>query len=393
MEEPSPIRTREDRLEVVSVDAKWLADHLRLPVETAEVKPFDNAGGLYAILQKVTAKDAEGKILYRMVLKSLLGERLTTSKILGAAREAQFYKELVVSGNFPPIFPEIVYSFGDMQTGVKFILMKDASDGIHSGYFFGRGSPMNEGKDLAALVEPAGGVTAHHITNLAAICAAQFQAIYWGRTSELSSKTWLKGMDWAQGNGRDSWESSHKFAKDMWEIALKKRSSGESAITWEPDLLALMDASLGKTSWDEFQERMRRFPLTLVHGDYHPGNMMYMHEEDKLLVLDWELVGIGSGPQDIGQYMISHASPDARCACEKDIMAQYHSVLAQSGVDVGLEACMSEYVMGGIERFIWLLACMAGSLPDGPVQFFHDQIYAFMKDHNVTSSNVGQPRP
>eukprot|EP00287_Rhodomonas_sp_CCMP768_P024463 CAMPEP_0202849904 /NCGR_PEP_ID=MMETSP1389-20130828/82150_1 /ASSEMBLY_ACC=CAM_ASM_000865 /TAXON_ID=302021 /ORGANISM="Rhodomonas sp., Strain CCMP768" /LENGTH=51 /DNA_ID=CAMNT_0049528015 /DNA_START=1 /DNA_END=152 /DNA_ORIENTATION=- len=36
-----------------------------------------------------------------------------------------------------------------------------------------------------------------------------------------------------------------------------------------------------------------------------------------LKLIDWEMVGVGSGPQDLAQYMISHATPALRQECEK----------------------------------------------------------------------------
>ena len=40
----------------------------------------------------------------------------------------------------------------------------------------------------------------------------------------------------------------------------------------------------------------------------------------KLLLLDWENVGIGSGPQEIGQYLISHMDPSLRAQVEREVV-------------------------------------------------------------------------
>ena len=33
-------------------------------------------------------------------------------------------------------------------------------------------------------------------------------------------------------------------------------------------------------------------------------------DEERVCFVDWEMVGFGSGPQELGQYLISHAAAD-----------------------------------------------------------------------------------
>ena len=49
-----------------------------------------------------------------------------------------------------------------------------------------------------------------------------------------------------------------------------------------------------------------------------------MNTDFDLILLDWEMVGVGSGPQDIGQYMISHTAPEERRANEKMLVEHYY---------------------------------------------------------------------
>jgi aminoglycoside phosphotransferase (APT) family kinase protein len=35
---------------------------------------------------------------------------------------------------------------------------------------------------------------------------------------------------------------------------------------------------------------------TLVHGDYHPANQLYNPKTKEITTVDWEMVGLGSGP-------------------------------------------------------------------------------------------------
>ena len=69
-------------------------------------------------------------------------------------------------------------------------------------------------------------------------------------------------------------------------------------------MILAMDSSVSKISWESFKERINMDTAwTLVHGDYHPANQLidpisfYCYSEEiKLISLDWEMVGLGSGP-------------------------------------------------------------------------------------------------
>lgn len=49
--------------------------------------------------------------------------------------------------------------------------------------------------------------------------------------------------------------------------------------------------------------------------------------------LDWEMVGLGSGPQEVAQYVISHMEPSTRRECEKELLDAYYDQLIEGGVD------------------------------------------------------------
>jgi thiamine kinase-like enzyme len=85
-----------------------------------------------------------------------------------------------------------------------------------------------------------------------------------------------------------------------------KISDGKSGVKWDPLLVACLDASFAKISWDVFQDNIKSTAWTLAHGDFHPANMMWDNAASRLVLLDWEVVGLGSGPQDLAQFLISH---------------------------------------------------------------------------------------
>ena len=62
-------------------------------------------------------------------------------------------------------------------------------------------------------------------------------------------------------------------------------------------------------------------PFTLVHGDAHAHNFMWVRQRSaaaRQFLIDFEMVGVGAGAQELGQYMISHVPPEMRRAKEHE---------------------------------------------------------------------------
>lgn len=128
-------------------------------------------------------------------------------------------------------------------------------------------------------------------------------------------------------------------------------------------IIEAVTKSIGEISWDAYRKRLNVDSVwTLVHGDYHPANQLYNFETNELTTVDWEMVGFGSGPQELGQYIISHCSPAVRRECELELLREYYDELLKSGVkDFTWETCLAEYIEGGIGRWMWFLAWFGAS--------------------------------
>lgn len=126
-----------------------------------------------------------------------------------------------------------------------------------------------------------------------------------------------------------------------------------------------------------------------------------------LLVVDWEVVGVGSGPQDIGQFLISHAETQEAIDMLDNVATVYRETLLstleafnndkdQIPSVPSIEIIKREMVYGGIERWVWLFGYMAGweeSMPWLYMQYFHDQMQGWIVANYVTAKSVGMPRP
>lgn len=139
----------------------------------------------------------------------------------------------------------------------------------------------------------------------------------------------------------------------------------------------------------------RNTHFTLVHGDCWPGNVMW-HRSGVVKIVDMEMVGLGSGPQELGQYMISNSTPAVRRECEARVVREYYDELLRCGVSADSftwAQCWREYQIGGLERWLWFLCYFASSPSMHKMfAFFHDQVLAFMTDHKLTPDDITQPR-
>lgn len=358
-----------------------------------------------------------------LIIKQVPPSGRPQSQMLGLAREALFYQHLAPQIGQDSI-PKIYHSYGNMESGSKLILMEDLSESyIDSGILFGPGNPNNWDRDLPARIAQAycggGGNTttpqpqppsSAHVARETFVAIAKVHAAFWKHES-LLSHSFLRCANWIQGQDRHTWEQSQMYIQGIWN---QLHQSGDIAtvIHWDPLVRACLDKAMEGISWEDQQQRLNlKSHWTLVHGDFWPGNVLLntysssaaqasvsvsASTQAPLKLLDWEMVGLGSGPQDLGQYILSNMEPKERRECEKSLIQDYYATLVQQGVqEYSWDECWKEYRIGGIERWLWFLVYFVGQ--SGPLlkwaQFFHNQIHAFLVDHDITPDEIRQPRP
>jgi thiamine kinase-like enzyme len=350
---------------------------------------------------RVSLADEDGtsqtQLHHWVVLKQVSDDKLVFSQSLGLAREALFYSKLTPWLQGKNIVPEIYYAFGNMETGQKWIVMQDLSlneQAVDSGIFFGPGNPNNWSRDLEQLVSKIESPpSAHEVASKTFLKMAQIHAKYW-LNQDLLEYDWLRGSGWVKGIDLKSFDSSQRIIQDIWKQETKNNAHHQK-LQWDPVVLASVEKAIQGISWEQHVARLHRH-WTLVHGDFWPGNVLWLQSDQSVRLIDWEMVGIGSGPQDLGQYVISNMDPDVRRSCESELIQSYWNELQLLGVsDLPWEYCWHEYTVGGLERWLWFLLYFLDK--DGPLekwaQFFHDQISAFMHDHKMTVDMITQPRP
>lgn len=362
-----------------------------------------DAGGFMGDMSRVvvTFEDGEER---PFIFKQIVGEsKLAVSKLIGCSREAFFYNsDLSKEVNY--LLPEMVYAYGDAATGEKYLFMEDLSRGVQSGFLFGPSSPNNWAKQQAGeLVKINENFLGGEVT-LEAMCeaivrgTARLHAAYWQKR-DLLDLEWLRGTQWWQRDNEVAWAAAMGGATSNWSKA--QETVAQHPEVWEADLVALVNASFNKATFPAYLELTKTSAWSLVHGDFHPANVMWMGEKGAkpnlrdVKLVDWEMVGVGNGAQEIGQFMVSHMEPATRRACEESIVKAYYDELTASGVSsesYSWEQCWSDYKCGGIGRWLWFIGWMAASMPVQLNKFFTSQVAAFARDHGFTPDNVPLPR-
>ena len=368
------------------IDPSWINDNIQSLdgyVSECIVKDISNDTRKGAtLLLQLTCQHNDDKedTVMTLVAKQVPQSGLTSSRQLGLAREAIFYNKLaskihLSSSSTSTCIPRIYYSYGDMESGSKVVI---------------KAYPLNS-------------VSAYDVANQTFEAIAHVHAKFWRDKSLLGDEyNYLRCSSWINGKDEKSWKASQGMIQGIWEKYSSAEEHSINSIQWDPLVRQLVDKAMEGISWQSQQERLNSDSnFTLVHGDFWPGNVMISTSSDTkedydIRLLDWEMCGLGSGPQDLGQYILSNMDPVVRRECEEQLIKNYYQKLISLGVsDFSWDECWKEYKIGGLERWLWFLVYFCGQ--EGEMikwgQFFHDKIQEFVHDHKICPVDITQPRP
>ena len=356
------------------LDPAVMTTMLQRPVSRVFVRDFAKSGGLSGDFLEVVADDEI------FVLKQT--RNFETARNLGTWREGLFYRELAPSLT---VLPRSYFGYGD-ETGVKQVLMEKL-EGRPAGLDFGSGNPNCWGCDTRD--------NAKQTATESFTLYAKMHARFW-MDNELLKKEWLRGSRWLQGRD-EGWDDAQELAKCAWTECRGTK------IEWDPHVVACLDASFEKVDFTAFYSEQR--PFTLVHGDAHPHNILRV-DNVGLVLIDFEMVGLGSPFQDLGQFLISHMAPVQRREAERDLLKTYREDLLAALKEAGfssdddknfekwtsLEYIFEEYIQGGAGRWLWFVPYLVKVCPPAMGQYFHDQLAAFLYDHVPDATLAPMPR-
>ncbi|WP_445168563.1 phosphotransferase family protein [Mycolicibacterium sp. Dal123E01] len=88
--------------------------------------------------------------------------------------------------------------------------------------------------------------------------------------------------------------------------------------------------------------------FALLHGDYRLDNLLF--DGERVSVVDWQTLGVGLAGRDLAYFTGTSLEPALRAEAEKDLVAEYHRALLDSGVsDYDAETCWQDYLLGMIQ--------------------------------------------
>jgi aminoglycoside phosphotransferase (APT) family kinase protein len=150
---------------------------------------------------------------------------------------------------------------------------------------------------------------------------ARVHATYWQSPSLLS-----RNLQWLQSPtaGRNA-DDLRGYAFTVIRAFLK---APEKALLLKA---AGLDEDQLETAFWQLQELVAQPPITLLHGDPHPGNLYFLPDGAPGL-LDWQLVRRGSWVHDVAYCIVAALDPADRRAHERDLLAGYLEDLRLGGV-------------------------------------------------------------
>ena len=145
-------------------------------------------------------------------------------------------------------------------------------------------------------------------------------ATYWQDSKPLTVP-WLRASNQYAGSDEATLKGGQAQAQNAWADIRSAISAGESPIRWDEHVVACLDASFSaKVDWPAYHKlyqthvttHITRQPFSLVHGDAH-AHFMWVEQRTpaaRQCLIDFEIVGVGSWAQELGQNMISNMTQE-----------------------------------------------------------------------------------
>jgi hypothetical protein len=235
----------------------------------------------------------------------------------GYAREVEFYRNFGADPGIPT--PRCYHADIERDTGVFVLLLEDMGDARVTDGF----------------------VTSIEDVDLAVRHLAPFHARWWNHSR-------LRELEFLHYPGSTADATFMALAKAALAGALpaaKARFGPDfpaTLATVVEGLLANFDEAM------EARRELSRDTLTLVHGDFHPGQIFYPSERGgRFAVFDWQTVGAGSGCDDLARIISTSLPPEERRLCDARLIDMYHRLLGEGGVaGYDIERCREDFRMG-----------------------------------------------
>ncbi|KAF9980696.1 hypothetical protein BGZ65_004785 [Modicella reniformis] len=381
---------------------------------SAECKGLDGNRGLVGVMTRVqvsyilqarsdttdTIKPSFGQDtqeLHLILKKSNDGRKNRLINIIsGQTREAIFYSSDLAKQLVPnTLLPKVHYAHGSQWLGEYVILMEDIKQRhghdatslppVDVNFVFG-----NQIWGIPPSIDQSTLPPATDMLEKMFVTAAEMHAQHWN-DSRILQMNWLKSADWYRGVDRIRWEWGVQAGAVSWAKAKAKVANGDFEVKYSEKLVRIMDRAFAQASWKKLQQRLqdRAVPFTLCHGDFHAANMILDRSKSTispdLVIYDWSEVSVWEPTMDLGQTVISDVAIPVIQAHARSALHKYWERLIELGAvqpsEYSFETCWTSFLRGGVEKWLWVFAILSShpSLPALAVQYFHDQMVAFIE--------------
>ncbi len=102
-------------------------------------------------------------------------------------------------------------------------------------------------------------------------------------------------------------------------------------------------------------------PMTLLHGDWRGDNLFYLNDSpeadgDDMAIVDFQIMGQGSGAYDLAYFASQSIAPDVRRGRDAELIQAYVDALAAAGVQRDIDEVTRQYRIGLAHCLIYSVA-------------------------------------
>jgi aminoglycoside/choline kinase family phosphotransferase len=243
--------------------------------------------------------------------------RMLMRVVGGYAREVEFYRQFGADAGIST--PRCYHADIDPASSVFVLLLEDMGD-----------ARVPDG--LVASIEDV---------ELAVRNLAPFHAKWWNHAR-------LRELEFLRYPGGAADQAFMALARGALAAALPAAKVRFGAAL-PPALIALAEHL--EANFDALMEARRqasRDSVTLVHGDFHPGQVFLPSERGgRFAVFDWQTVSAGIGGDDLARIIATGLTAEQQASCDLRLIDLYHKLLVEHGV-TGYDAarCRDDFRQG-----------------------------------------------
>jgi len=309
-----------------SLTAEWLSQALKADVRSFKVDAIRSGRGkgFTGQVARITVEHATPDLPGTIIAKfppSGAEARAALNSYQFYEREARFYKELAESVNLRT--PTPYYVDVNSEAAESVLLLEDLVG--------------------AKPFELVTGITRQE-AEFTLRSLARFHADWWD-SAKLHQHAWLKPFDWNAEKAQKQYIASYPSFVEKMRGGL-------------PDDLERVGAQLeNKITW--VQHELSRPPLTLLHGDFYPNNLLTTGNPPVLAVVDWQACARGRAARDLMFFIATALRLEDRRSYDTDLIGMYHSELTAHGVaGYSLDDCMRDFRLSLLDLMQYMVTLM-----------------------------------